>query len=115
MLWASDNVIEAFDAAQSDQKPGTSYPKDSPITDSTTSLMRMGKPVGAFGGSKDFILRFRNGELVAADTGDQGGGQIKKKKAVSTAFPFFVVRFENQVTFFRHVAPRRIIGKSDSP
>ena len=64
-----------MNAVQNDQKAGTSYPKDSPIANSTATLMRMGKPVGAFGGSKDFILRFRNGELVAADTGDQGGGQ----------------------------------------
>ena len=35
----------------------------------------MAKPVGAFAGSKDFVLRFGNGELVVADTGDQGGGQ----------------------------------------
>jgi hypothetical protein len=33
------------------------------------------KPVGTFGGSIDFILRIRNGKPVAADTGDQGGGQ----------------------------------------
>ena len=33
------------------------------------------KPVGTFGGSIDFILRIRNGKPIAADTGDQGGGQ----------------------------------------
>jgi hypothetical protein len=33
------------------------------------------KPVGTFGGSMDFVLRIRNGKAVAADTGDQGGGQ----------------------------------------
>jgi len=32
-------------------------------------------PVGTFGGSKDFIVRIRNGSQVAANTGDQGGGQ----------------------------------------
>jgi hypothetical protein len=32
-------------------------------------------PVGTFGGSIEFILRIRNGKPVAADTGDQGGGQ----------------------------------------
>ena len=64
-----------MNAVQSDQKPGTSYPKDSPITDSTTSLMSMAKPIGTFAGSKDSILRFRSGELVAADTGEQGAGQ----------------------------------------
>jgi hypothetical protein len=64
-----------MNAVQKDQKPGTSYPKGSPIANSTTNLMSMAQPVGAFAGSKDFILRFRNGELVVADTGDQGGGQ----------------------------------------
>lgn len=64
-----------MNAVQNDQKPGTSYPKGSPIANSTTNLMSMAQPVGAFAGSKDLILRFRDGELVVADTGDQGGGQ----------------------------------------
>jgi hypothetical protein len=37
--------------------------------------MKRAKPIGTFGGVTDFILRFRKGELTAADTGDQGGGQ----------------------------------------
>jgi hypothetical protein len=60
---------------QHDQQPETSYPKSSSVTDSAARLLKMAKPVGAFGGSKDLVLRFRNGELIAADTGDQGGGQ----------------------------------------
>ena len=32
-------------------------------------------PIGSFAGSEDFVIRIRNGKLVAADTGDQGGGQ----------------------------------------
>jgi len=32
-------------------------------------------PIGSFAGSQDFLIRIRNGKLVAADTGDQGGGQ----------------------------------------
>jgi hypothetical protein len=32
-------------------------------------------PIGTFGGSQEFILRIRNGKPVAANTGDQGGGQ----------------------------------------
>jgi hypothetical protein len=32
-------------------------------------------PIGTFAGSQEFILRIRNGEPVAANTGDQGGGQ----------------------------------------
>jgi len=35
----------------------------------------IGKPVGTFAGTLDRILRVRNGEIVPADTGDQGGGQ----------------------------------------
>jgi hypothetical protein len=32
-------------------------------------------PIGTFGGSQDFVLRIRNGNPTAANTGDQGGGQ----------------------------------------
>lgn len=31
--------------------------------------------IGTFAGSQDVILRIRNGKPVAANTGDQGGGQ----------------------------------------
>ena len=32
-------------------------------------------PIGTFAGSRDFVLRIRNGKPIAANTGDQGGGQ----------------------------------------
>ena len=32
-------------------------------------------PIGTFAGSQEFILRISNGKPVAANTGDQGGGQ----------------------------------------
>jgi hypothetical protein len=32
-------------------------------------------PIGAFAGSEDRIVRIRKGQIVPADTGDQGGGQ----------------------------------------
>jgi hypothetical protein len=32
-------------------------------------------PIGTFANSQEFILRIRNGKPVAANTGDQGGGQ----------------------------------------
>jgi hypothetical protein len=32
-------------------------------------------PIGTFAGSQDIIVRIRNGKPVAANTGDQGGGQ----------------------------------------
>jgi len=58
-----------MNALQNDQKHVTS------ATVSAVDLERTAKPIGTFAGSKDSILRFRNGELVGADTGDQGGGQ----------------------------------------
>ena len=64
-----------MNALQSDQKQGTNYSENSPATIAAVELMKMAKPIGIFGGPTDLILRFRNGELVAADTGDQGGGQ----------------------------------------
>ena len=62
-------------AQQNDQKQATSHSQDSSATISAVDLMSMAKPIGTFAGSKDSILRFRSGELVAADTGEQGGGQ----------------------------------------
>jgi hypothetical protein len=32
-------------------------------------------PVGTFAGTKDFIIRVRDGQPAPANTGDQGGGQ----------------------------------------
>jgi hypothetical protein len=32
-------------------------------------------PIGTFADSQEFILRIRNGKPIAANTGDQGGGQ----------------------------------------
>jgi hypothetical protein len=58
-----------------DQKQGPIHSKVKPATISTVDPMKMAKSVGTFGGPTDLILRFRNGEPVAADTGDQGGGQ----------------------------------------
>jgi hypothetical protein len=60
---------------QNDQKQVTNHSKDSPATISEVDLTGMAKPIGTLAGSKDSILRFRSGELVAADTGEQGGGQ----------------------------------------
>jgi hypothetical protein len=38
-------------------------------------LHLISQPIGSFGGSEDRIVRIRNGQVVPADTGDQGGGQ----------------------------------------
>ena len=64
-----------MNALQNDQKPRTDHRRDSLAKIADLDLMRMAKPIGMFGGSADFVLRFRNGKVVAADTGDQGGGQ----------------------------------------
>ena len=61
-----------MNALQNNQKQVTGRQKDSRATTSVFELMKMGKPIGPVG---DLILRFRDGELVTADTGDQGGGQ----------------------------------------
>jgi hypothetical protein len=42
---------------------------------SLEQLKAMGVPMGTFAGSTDFVVRIRNGALVAANTGNQGGGQ----------------------------------------
>ena len=49
--------------------------KNSPATNSPVDLKKMAKPIGTFGGATDVILRLRKGKPVAADTGEQGGGQ----------------------------------------
>jgi hypothetical protein len=61
-----------MNAIQNDQGQMTAGQEKSSATASISELMKMGQPVGPCG---DIILKFRNGELVPADTGDQGGGQ----------------------------------------
>jgi hypothetical protein len=61
-----------MNALQNDQKPVTNRQDQSPATTSVFELLKLAQPVGPCG---DLVLHFRNGELVAADTGDQGGGQ----------------------------------------
>ena len=38
-------------------------------------LQSISQPIGTFGGSEDRMIRIRNGKIIAANTGDQGGGQ----------------------------------------
>ena len=62
-----------MNSLQNDQKQVTNRQEElSPAASVLELLKKMGQPVGPCG---DIILKFRNGELVAADTGDQGGGQ----------------------------------------
>jgi len=64
-----------MNALQKDQKLQISCSEDTPVADSAPSLIRMAAPIGVFAGPTDFIVEFQNGELVPADTGNQGGGQ----------------------------------------
>jgi hypothetical protein len=63
-----------MNALQNDQKQGTARQEESPATTSIFELLKMGKSVGPVG---DLVLKFRTGELVPADTGDQRGGQTE--------------------------------------
>ena len=38
-------------------------------------LEALAQPAGTFAGMEDRILRIRNGQIIPADAGDQGGGQ----------------------------------------
>ena len=58
-----------------DQKQRTRDAKNAPAISSSVDVTKMAKSIGTFGGPTDLILRFRDGELIAADTGDQGEGQ----------------------------------------
>jgi hypothetical protein len=64
-----------MNALQNNKQQGTASFKESAVTISTEEISRSAKPIGTFSGSTDFVLRFRKGELVAENTGDQGGGQ----------------------------------------
>jgi len=64
-----------MNALRINEEKGTSRPKDAAATISAVDLRRLAKPIGTFGGFTDLIVRFRNGKLVAENTGDQGGGQ----------------------------------------
>jgi len=58
---------------QQDNQNRTKERKDTPLL--PTDLFKTRSPIGSFGGTQDFVIRIRNGKLVAANTGDQGGGQ----------------------------------------
>jgi hypothetical protein len=58
---------------QQDDQNRTKQRKDPPLP--AIDLPEMRAPIGSFAGAQDFLVRIRNGKLVAADTGDQGGGQ----------------------------------------
>jgi hypothetical protein len=48
--------------------------KDWPTSTAAISLEECA-PIGTFAGTKDFVVRIRDGKPAAANTGDQGGGQ----------------------------------------
>jgi hypothetical protein len=41
----------------------------------SNELLKNAVPIGKFAGPQDFVLRFHDGKLVAANSGKQGGGQ----------------------------------------
>jgi hypothetical protein len=41
----------------------------------SNELLKNAVPLGKFAGPQDFVLRFHDGKLVAANSGKQGGGQ----------------------------------------
>jgi hypothetical protein len=56
--------------------PVTTAGEDQPVKiGSVEEIVALGTPVGTWGGSKDILLRIRNGKPVAANVGGQGGGQ----------------------------------------
>ena len=66
-----------------DQKRRTGDPEESPFTISTANLVTMGKPIGTFAGSEDFIMRIRNGKLVTAVRVTKGEVKIRKIKLIN--------------------------------
>jgi hypothetical protein len=60
-----------MNAVQTSVKPAT---KEGDSLRSTFPLKEF-VPIGTFAGSRDFVLRIRNGKPIAANTGDQGRGQ----------------------------------------
>jgi|HubBroStandDraft_4_1064222.scaffolds.fasta_scaffold193875_2 hypothetical protein len=56
--------------------PVTAGGEDQPLKiGSVDEITALGTPVGTWGGSKDILLRIRNGKAVAANVAGQGGGQ----------------------------------------
>jgi hypothetical protein len=54
----------------------TTSGEDQPLKiGSVEEIMALGTPVGTWGGSKDILVRIRDGKAVAANVGGQGGGQ----------------------------------------
>jgi hypothetical protein len=56
--------------------PVTTSGEDQPLKiGSVEEIMALGTPVGTWGGSKDILVRIRDGKAVAANVAGQGGGQ----------------------------------------
>jgi len=67
--------VKMMNTIQNDQKPKTGQTTNPLVSEPAADLMKMAKPVGAFAGGTDFVIRFHGGKPVATDTGDQGAGQ----------------------------------------
>ena len=45
------------------------------LANPSNELLKNAVPIGKFAGAQDFVLRFHDGKLVAANSGRRGGGQ----------------------------------------
>jgi hypothetical protein len=45
------------------------------LANPSNELLKKAVPIGKFAGPQDFVLRIHDGKLVAANSGQQGGGQ----------------------------------------
>jgi len=64
-----------MNAQRKDQTVMPERPQNRSAADSSNGSKFISVPVGSFAGTLERIIRIRNGQAVAADTGDQGGGQ----------------------------------------
>jgi hypothetical protein len=67
--------MSTMNTEQITQNPARGADVMSPGTIRQEEVPTIGASIGTFANSTDFILRFRDGKPIAANTGDQGGGQ----------------------------------------
>ena len=60
---------------QNETSAGIANLFDEKTVNPADELLKNAVPIGTFAGPQDFVLRFHDGTLVAANSGKQGGGQ----------------------------------------
>jgi hypothetical protein len=60
---------------QNETSTGIANLFDQKAVNPSDELLKNAVPIGTFAGPQDFVLRFHDGKLVAANSGKQGGGQ----------------------------------------